>query len=299
MMGRSAPNIATKPGLEIVSGLHSMAPRYDLILSDIWGVLHNGIEAHAAASEALTRYRDGGGRVVLVSNAPRPSRVILKHLDSLGVPRRAYDRIVTSGDLSRAAVAERSAGVVHHIGPERDVLLFKGLDVRFGPLETADYVVCTGLFDDETETAEDYLPILERMLPRGLLMVCANPDLVVERGERLIPCAGAIALLYEDRGGPVLYTGKPHRPIYDAALALGAEANGGEAPPRSRVLAIGDAIRTDIVGAARAELASLLVAGGIHAAELGDGGLAPGSPGERWLAAQSVRPDAFMPVLAW
>lgn len=288
---------AATESLEVVPGLHAIASRYDLVLSDIWGVLHNGLEAHGPAGEALTRYRAEGGTVVLVSNAPRPSRVVVKHLESLGVPRSAYDTVVTSGDLSRAAVAERSAEVVHHIGPERDVLLFKGLEVRFGTLEEANFVVCTGLFDDEAEAAEDYLPTLERMLLRGLLMVCANPDLVVERGDRLIPCAGAIALLYEERGGPVLYTGKPHQPIYEAALALGTEA-AGAAIPRSRVLAIGDAIRTDIAGAAGAGLSSLLIAGGIHAADLG-GGVAPGSPGEAWLLRQPVRPDGFMPALAW
>jgi HAD superfamily hydrolase (TIGR01459 family) len=288
-------------GVEIVRGLGSVACRYDLVLCDVWGVLHNGIEAYAGASDALTRYRAGGGRVVLVSNAPRPAAAVIDQLDAVAVPRTAYDAVVTSGDLTRAAVATRTGQVLHHIGPARDEPLFAGLEVRFGSLEEAEYVVCTGLWDDEREVADDYRPTLDRMRDRSLLMVCANPDLVVERGDRLVPCAGSLALLYEESGGEVFYAGKPHRPIYDAALDLGAKANGGKAFSPSRVVAVGDAIRTDIAGAVGAGLPSILVAEGIHAAEIGpgEGALDPGSRGERWLARQSIRPDAVMRALVW
>lgn len=285
---------------EIVRGLSSIASRYDVILCDIWGVLHDGRVAFAPASDALVRFRASGGRVVLVSNAPRPAGSVARQLARLGVPRAAWDAIVTSGDLTRSSVIERKDQVVHHLGPERDRPIFTGLDIRFGGIEAADYVVCTGLVDDTRETVEDYRGTLERMRARRLLMICANPDLVVERGSDLIPCAGALALRYEEMGGKTLYTGKPHRPIYEAALALAARHGGGGPVDRSRVLAVGDAIRTDIVGASRLGLTSLFVARGIHAAEIGppDAPLTP-SRLRKWLSRQAARPDAVAPILAW
>jgi HAD superfamily hydrolase (TIGR01459 family) len=184
------------------------------------------------------------------------------------VPRGAYDGVLTSGDLSRQALIERAGQAVHHLGPERDRPLFDGLTLTFAPAETADVVICTGLFDDERETAEDYRARLEAMRARDLPMICANPDIVVERGGQLIPCAGAIAALYEEMGGSVLYTGKPHRPIYEAALERVAAAAGRSIGP-ARVLAIGDAIRTDIRGAAGVRARRSPDRRGIHAEELG------------------------------
>src|SRR5919107_650906 len=177
-----------------VEGLQPLAERYDLILCDVWGVLHNGVKAYESASDALTRFRAKGGRVVLVSNAPRPGASVGTQLDGFHVPRTAYDAIVTSGDLTRLAIEER--------------------------IEEVDYVVCSGFDDDENETVENYRARLEAMLRRDLLMVCANPDLIVERGHMILPCAGAIALAYEEMGGKVFYAGKPHGPVYDKALAL-------------------------------------------------------------------------------
>lgn len=289
------------PLVEVIAGLAPIASRYDLILCDVWGVLHNGLEAHPGAGEALSRYRARGGSVVLISNAPRPGSAVLEQLDELRVPRAAYDAIVTSGDLTRNAIIERIGQTLHHIGPARDRPLFAGLELSFGDLERADYVVCTGLLDDERETAEDYRPTLRRMLERRLLMVCANPDLVVERGDALIPCAGALALLYEREGGAVFYAGKPHLPVYEAALAIGTRLNRGTPIPRERVLAVGDAIRTDIAGAVAAGMPSLLVADGIHALEMGVGqnDLGAGSMAQRWLAQQPVRPDAVIEALVW
>jgi HAD superfamily hydrolase (TIGR01459 family) len=188
-------------------------------------------------------------------------------LDRLGVPRTAYDDIVTSGDVARELVAARPGATVHHIGPARDRPIFSALELRFGSVEAADYVVCTGLFDDETETPEHYRDLLARMRARGLLMLCANPDLVVERGDKLIYCAGAIADLYRTMGGDVIYTGKPHRPIYEQALGAVAVVRGA-APAPARVLAIGDSVRTDLKGAAGAGLDCLFITGGIHAEEL-------------------------------
>jgi HAD superfamily hydrolase (TIGR01459 family) len=283
-----------------VQGLEALADRYDLIFCDVWGVLHDGIAAFPPAAEALQRYRAGGRRaVVLVSNAPRPGSVVADQLDSLGVPRSAYNTIVTSGDLTRAIVAERGTEMVHHLGPERDMRLFDGLEVRFGPIGAADYVVCTGLFDDERETLADYEKTLRDMLGRDLWMVCANPDIVVERGDRLILCAGALAAAYEEMGGRSYTGGKPHRPIYEAALAAGAEAL-GSLPEPTRMLGIGDAIRTDVAGARGFGIDALLVARGIHAAELGYvAGQLERKLAFSWLGQQAFQPTAITSELTW
>lgn len=283
----------------IVDGLSGLAPHYDLIICDVWGVLHNGLAAYPAAGVALTRYREGGGTVVLVSNAPRPGESVVEQLDRLAVPRAAYDGIVTSGDLTRAAVIERIGEPVHHMGPPRDLPIFDGLPVGFAGLEEASYVVCSGLLDDDLETVEDYAGRLQRMRERGLLMVCANPDLVVERGDTLVPCAGALAEAYLARGGEVFWAGKPHRPVYEAAVAQ-AERVRDAAVDRSRVIAIGDALRTDVAGALDMGFASLFLARGIHAHELG----IPEGPfdGERalaWARAQAIRPHGISDVLVW
>ncbi|HEU6441121.1 MAG TPA: TIGR01459 family HAD-type hydrolase [Microvirga sp.] len=283
----------------LVEGLQSLADRYDLILCDVWGVLHNGVKAYEAAGDALTRFRSKGGRVVLVSNAPRPGAAVGAQLDGFKVPRTAYDAIVTSGDLTRFAIEERVDKIVSHIGPPRDMGMYDGLDVRFGSIEEADYVVCSGFDDDETETVEDYRSRLEAMLRRNLLMVCANPDLIVERGHTILPCAGAIALAYEEMGGQVFYAGKPHAPVYERALAVASEP-GGRSIPKERVLAVGDAIRTDVAGAAGFGIDSLLIARGIHAKELGlhEGDLVSDHV-QDWVDRQPVSPTAIMDMLAW
>lgn len=283
----------------LVEGLQPLANRYDLVLCDIWGVLHNGVKAYEAAGEALTRFRDGGGHVVLVSNAPRPGASVATQLDGFGIPRSAYDAIVTSGDLTRLAIEERLRQVVHHIGPQRDLPMFADLGIRFGTIEEADYVVCTGLENDERETAADYLLRLEAMLRRNLLMICANPDLLVERGHMIIPCAGAIGLAYEELGGPVYYAGKPHVPIYERAVAKAAALAGHEIA-KSRVLAIGDAIRTDIAGAAAFGIDSLLIARGIHAEELNlHQGALVSQHVQDWVDRQAARPQAITTTLSW
>jgi HAD superfamily hydrolase (TIGR01459 family) len=286
--------------IHFVSGLEEIAPRYDVILCDVWGVIHNGIEASVPAYEALIRFRDAGGCAILITNAPRPGSAVVGQLDRLAVPRSAYDAVVTSGDLTRRMVAERKDRTVFHIGPERDKPLFAGLELRFGGLEDADYVVCSGLFDDTRETAEDYRPTLKRMRDRDLWMLCANPDLVVERGNEIIPCAGSIAHAYEELGGDVFYAGKPYPPIYELALATAARLTGRECIDPARVLAVGDAIRTDIAGAAQFGIPSLLVARGIHASDLKlhEGELAS-SHVQDWLGRQTARPDAVMDRLVW
>jgi HAD superfamily hydrolase (TIGR01459 family) len=246
----------------------ALAPRYDAVLCDVWGVIHNGVAALPETGDALARFRRQGGFVMLISNAPRPGEWVVRQLDKLSVPRESYDGIVTSGDVSRAFLAGHPGWTVYHLGPERDRTIFTGLPIELGPLERADCVACTGLFDDETEGPEDYREVLERMRARNLFMVCANPDLVVERGERLVYCAGAIADLYRTLGGEVLYAGKPHLPIYHEALDKIAAARGARAP-LERVLAIGDSVRTDLRGATSLGVDCLFVTAGIHAEELG------------------------------
>jgi HAD superfamily hydrolase (TIGR01459 family) len=251
-----------------IDGLSTLAPRYDAVLSDVWGVVHNGLAAFPEPCEALKRFRLDGGTVVLITNAPRPGKVVVKLLDKLGVPRDAYDDIVSSGDVTRAVIAARPEKNIFHIGPERDLPIFDGLDLRFVPLEAADYVVCTGLLNDEVEGPEDYRGMLGQLRARNLFMLCGNPDVVVERGEKLVYCAGAIADLYAELGGDVLYAGKPHEPIYAQALAQISALRSG-AVPLSRVLAIGDSVRTDLKGAAAFGVDCLFVTAGIHAEELG------------------------------
>lgn len=288
-----------RPGIRVLAGLSEIASGYDLIACDVWGVVHDGLRAFDEACLALARFRRAGGTVVLISNAPRPAASVAAMLDGLGVPRAAFDALVTSGDLTRGEIRARRDQPVYLLGPERDRPVFDGLDVGFAGPESAAYVVCTGLFDDETETAEDNRSLLIGMAARRLLMICANPDLVVERGARLIPCAGAIAELYERLGGRVVYTGKPHRAIYEEALARSAALRGGPVA-RRRILAIGDAIRTDVAGAAAMGWPALLVGRGIHAAEIAlpAGGLDHAGL-ERWAAGQEHRPDAIIERLVW
>ena len=290
---------AAVPATGFVTGLSEVAPRYDAIFCDVWGVLHDGLTAPREAGEALSRFRAEGGQVILVSNAPRPGASVVRQLDRFGVPRGAFDTIVTSGDLTQAAIAERRMLVVHHLGPERDRGLFTGLELRFGTVEDSDYVVCSGLFDDEAEAVDDYRPTLARMRERGLLMICANPDLVVERGDRLVPCAGALAQLYEELGGEVFYAGKPHRPVYQAAHAL-AEKAAGRPLALDRLLGLGDAIRTDIAGARGFGVDAMLVARGIHTDELRlrEGSIVL-SHVQDWIERQTARPTWVLERLIW
>ncbi|HUI97062.1 MAG TPA: TIGR01459 family HAD-type hydrolase, partial [Xanthobacteraceae bacterium] len=168
-----------------IDGFAALAPQYDVLLCDVWGVVHNGVRAFAEACDALARFRAGGGTALLITNAPRPAGVVVRLLDRLDVPHGAYDGIVSSGDVTQDVMLERRDQRVFTIGPQRDLPTFTELGIKFAPAESADYVVCTGLFDDDTETPDDYRVLLADLRARDLFMVCANPDLVVERGERL------------------------------------------------------------------------------------------------------------------
>ncbi len=264
MSENPAPN-----SVRAVTGLGEIAERYDAVLCDVWGVLHNGREAFRAASDALVAFRRRGGVVALLTNAPRPSAPIRAQVLSLGVSPDAFDAIVTSGDVTVALVGERGTRPLFHVGPPRDLSLIDAVAARTGErpplvsLEAADYVLCTGLFHDDVETPEDYDGRLKAMAARKLPFLCANPDLVVHRGETLLYCAGALARRYEAMGGEVIYVGKPYAPVYRAAL-LAAETALGRPLDNSRVLAIGDGMRTDIAGAVGQGLDALFVSAGIH-----------------------------------
>jgi len=276
----------------------TLAGNYDVVLSDVWGVIHNGVAAFPEACEALSRFRAKGGSVALITNAPRPGAVVVKLLDRLAVPHDAYDAIVSSGDVTRAVMAARPGKAVFHIGPERDLPIFDGLGLRFVPYEAADYVVCTGLANDEFETPEHYRELLTKIRARGLFMLCGNPDLVVERGDELLYCAGALADLYGTLGGEVFYAGKPHRPIYDQALERIAGLR-GVATPLARVLAIGDSVRTDLKGANERGIDCLFVTAGIHAEELGDRHNPDPAALTRIFAEAGIAPKAVTRRLMW
>ncbi len=260
MVSYKAPRLEAQAACASWAGLGGEVARYRAILCDLWGVVHNGVRLYDAAVEALARYRRGGGRVVLISNAPRPSAIVRRQLDKLGLAPQAYDAVVTSGDLTQEALVDGIYGVsCYHIGPERDLGLFDGAKVVRAGREAADFILCTGFDNDETQNPEDYRMRLEACLARGLVFVCANPDLVVERDGRLIPCAGQLAALYQELGGQVIYFGKPHAPIYRKARGLiGAEEMDSE-----RILAIGDGLHTDIAGAHGQGFHALLITAGI------------------------------------
>lgn len=231
-------------------------------LVDVWGVIHNGVAPFQSSIETLRTYRGAGGLVVLVTNAPRPSQSVIAQLDQLGVPRDAYDAIVTSGDVTRGLIEAWKDKRIHHLGPERDLPLFADLGVPFVPSVEAEIVVCTGLHNDETETPANYNLMLKSFKRRNAAMICANPDLQVERGNRVVYCAGALAQAYEALGGDVIYAGKPHAPIYELAMGIITTALGHE-PRKSDVLAVGDGVKTDIKGAHDFGLESVYIRSGI------------------------------------
>jgi HAD superfamily hydrolase (TIGR01459 family) len=284
--------------MKIISGLRELATRYDLLVCDIWGVIHNGREAYPGVVDTLRRFRENG-IVLLLSNAPRPNAPIREQLASLSVGADAYDELVTSGDLTRRMLAARAPLKIHRVGPDRDGPLFENLAVQLVAMKDADAIVCTGPFDDTNEGPDDYRDYWHDALARRLPFYCANPDLVVQRGDKMIYCAGALAQQYESLGGEVLYLGKPHAPAY-ALVAERLRERAGRDIPRAKWLAVGDGLKTDILGATRAGIDSLLITGGIHESELahGDGTPDPAKI-ERVFAAQNLKSVAAMRRLLW
>lgn len=279
---------------EIVESAGALLAAYDVLLCDVWGVVHDGNRAHAGANAALRAFRSRGGTVILVSNAPTPSSNVARVLDEKGVARSAWDAIVSSGDIALDHIAGRRWQRLHIIGPgARDRAFFEATGIPSADIATADGIAVTGLVDDRRETAAGYRDRLALARSRGLELVCANPDLVVHVGDALLPCAGALGQLYESLGGTVFWAGKPFPVAYDRALAEAARLRSGETPKR-RILAIGDSIRTDLKAAENAGVDALFIASGIHreeameADQLSPAGLArlfaAGSPPARYAA---------------
>lgn len=288
-------NIANPP---LVGGLADIAPLYRALLCDVWGVVHDGTRAHHPACEALTRFRDGGGRVILITNAPRPKSAVIEMLERLAVPRSAYDDVITSGDAARAVLAARPGVRIYHVGPDRDLPIYFGLKVEFADEDDCELISCTGLFDDEKETPDDYLESFERWQARGVPMLCLNPDIVVERGDRLVWCAGALAERYRERNGETIIVGKPYAPIYQAALdGLGGLA--GRPVDRASVLAVGDGIDTDIRGAVGQGIDVAFITGGIHAAVFGDRDRPDLAAVHAFLATAGLGARALLTRLSW
>jgi HAD superfamily hydrolase (TIGR01459 family) len=304
MTGHSE-NLAAEQG-RALAGLAEAHARYDAVLCDIWGVLHNGEASFADAAHALFNMRRMGRAVTLITNAPRPRADVAAQLAALGVTREAYDSIATSGDVCAELIAARAPARAYHLGAARDLPVYQAASIAAAreivpaPLDEADFVVCTGLVDDTVETPADYENELERLRARNLPMICANPDLVVHRGEKLVYCAGALAERYAAMGGHVEQAGKPYAPIYRLALGLLERARNRPLDV-SRVLAIGDAMHTDIAGASAMGLDSLLITGGIHRAQLhGDGDAAVDAEAyKQFTESHGVSPTYRMDRLVW
>jgi HAD superfamily hydrolase (TIGR01459 family) len=282
----------------MIGGLAELAPMYRALLCDVWGVIHDGVSAHNGATEALVRYRREGGKVILITNAPRPKADVVEQLDRFGVPRAAYDDIVTSGESARHVLAARPGVRIYHVGPERDLPIYFGLQVEFGDEDDCEMISCTGLFDDEGETPDDYLDSMAAWQERRVPMLCVNPDIVVERGDRLIWCAGALAERYREMNGETIVVGKPYAPIYDTALAR-LQDLAGKAVPKSAVLAVGDGVDTDIRGAVGQGIDVLFATGGIHAAVFGPRDNPDVAKVHAFLATAGLGARALVKQLTW
>ncbi len=280
--------------LPVLPGAAPLAESYAVWLCDVWGVVHNGVRKFPDAVDALRRHRAQGGRVVLLTNAPRPATSVAGQLEQLGVGDDAYDIVITSGDVTRDLIETSGYERLYHLGPARDDAFFEGIDAERTPAEHAQCIVCTGLLNDETETPDYYRERFADLIRRNLAMYCANPDQVVRRGENLFYCAGALATLYRELGGDVVICGKPHSPIYRHVFERLRGLTGAAVEPAA-VLVIGDGIDTDLRGARDAGLDALFVADGIHAEELSDGAAA-GS--RRWAENLSHELNARLPELA-
>ncbi len=284
---------------EIIATLDDVATRYDVLYCDLWGCVHDGLRAYPAAVAALERFRQGGGAVVLMTNAPRPAPAVQRGFDRLGIPDSAWDVIVTSGDAAQAGMAQGAVGRrVWHLGPEKDNHFFTDLPADIAaahpPVERVDFnaaegIVCTGPFDEARDHPNDYRGRFLAAKARGLKLLCANPDIVVDYGETRIWCAGALAELYAQMGGESLYFGKPHPPIYDLARRRLAER--GIAADPDRILAVGDGINTDIRGGMGEGVDTLFITGGLMAQEFGADPESPAPEALRaWLKTSETPP---------
>lgn len=288
----------------LIHALSEIAPQYDILFCDLWGCLHNGVTPFPAAVEALQGFRMQGGRVVLMTNAPRPAQFVRASLDRMGVPTNAYDLIVSSGDAAQDAMFAGAVGrKVWHLGPAKDDGFFTDIPQEWAdapaiervPMDQAKGIICTGPFDEMNEVPEDYRARLMLAREAGLPMICANPDIVVDMGETRIYCAGALAALYEELGGTVMYFGKPHPPIYDMARRKLAKIG---IDPQGRTLAIGDGINTDVAGATGEGIDALFVLNGLAAGHFGANPEAPEADLlHDWLSTRQQDPTWSIPFL--
>lgn len=284
--------------IPIIQSISEIASGYEAWFCDIWGVIHNGVRPFRRASDACEKFRESGGVVVLLTNSPRPSPLVDAQLIEIGVSPNAYDGIVSSGDVARALVASRPGRPIFHLGPERDHGIFEGLDIGLTSADEAEIVLCSGLYDDETQTPDDYTKLLGELKERSLALICANPDIVVERGEKIVYCAGALAQRYAEMGGEVIYTGKPFKPIYDKGFETLASVLGRDVD-RSKVLAIGDGLKTDMQGAFGASLDAAYVASAIHVDGHHEEASLTSSAVEALFRDMRQMPIAAMPRLDW
>lgn len=276
----------------IVQSLAEVGGAYQALLVDLWGCYHNGITPYPAAMAALRDYRAGGGLVILLTNAPRPAYSVKRFLEHIGADPASYDGIMSSGAACRRAIRHGEYGQrFHYVGPPRDLHMLTDLGLEDMALDRAQAILLTGMVDDLTETPADYAGRIAAWRARGLTVLCANPDLVVDRGERRLYCAGSVAQAYERAGGRVVWFGKPHGPTYDQCFDLLAELAGHEIA-RDRVLAIGDGIGTDVKGGLDYGLDVMFVTGGLAAAEVGADPEHP-DPARlgAWLAGHGVAPQ--------
>lgn len=279
----------------IIDGAGDLLAQYKVVFCDIWGVVHNGQTAYVEGCRALEAFRESGGTVVLVSNAPRTPTVVADILAEKQVPRTAWDAIVSSGGIAVAHASATGIGKVHHIGPDRDLDIFNGTDLERVDLASAEAIVCTGLVHDRIESGESYRAMLTEPAARNLPMICANPDLVVDVGSVQLPCAGAIAVVYETMDGPVYWAGKPHATAYEFALKHAEELR-GQSVAKADVLAIGDSVRTDIAGAVNFGIDALFIGQGIHRAELARDGAIDDAALEKLFAGSA--PQAIAAIMA-
>jgi len=249
-----------------LASFSELADGYDVILCDVWGVIHDGVHLYPRARDALLRFRKSGGSVILLSNASRLSAAVKPELECFGMIAADYDALITSGDIARDFVSKRPGIRIFDLGPGNPSTIFEDLDTRFTAMEDADIAVSAGAFQDDA-SFELLRPQLRAMRERGLWLLCANPDVVTSIGGRRVRCSGAVAEVYSKMGGQVHYTGKPHAAIFEQALAVASQLCANQVR-RDRVLVIGDSVRTDIAGAHRNGFDSLFIASGMHAEEL-------------------------------
>jgi HAD superfamily hydrolase (TIGR01459 family) len=286
----------------VYPGLSALAERYDAFIIDLWGVMHDGLKAYPAAVEALRRLRAAGKRSVVLSNAPRRAHVIAARNAEIGIPADLPDYLLSSGEdawqhlKSRPDAWYQALGRrCYHLGPPRDYGMREGLDLDFvDDLAAADFILNTGILHDHDQVAT-YRPFLDEGLARDLPMICANPDLIVMRGEAMEICAGALALDYEQKGGNVRWHGKPHPEVYRSCFALLEDI----AP--ARIAAIGDSLRTDVAGAQASGIDSIFIAGGIHGEELSveSNGDLDAEAYRAFIEAAEWKPTATLPFMRW